>query len=122
MRCTLFIILLALPGHAEEREAFYGTWGTDKQCAREPVKAGGSVLAEPFEIDAEWLKQGQLWCRLDWFPVQLRDGERFSGAFAQCGEDAVRGHVLGMELAGEQLSLRWNVFLKNGPLHRCTTP
>ncbi|MEM8790975.1 MAG: hypothetical protein AAGE80_05125 [Pseudomonadota bacterium] len=122
MRYFLIFLLLSLPAAASERDAFYGTWGTEKQCTRAPVKPGVTVLAEPIEIGEEWLKQGQIWCRLSWFPIQTREGGVFTGAQAQCGEDSVRGYILGMELAEDELMLRWNVQLVNGPLQRCTAP
>ena len=115
----VLLALIALPADAQEREALYGTWGTEKQCTRQPIKPGGTVLAQPFEISDRWLKQGELWCRLDWFPLEQRSDGIFTGAYAHCGEDAVRGYILGMELTGQDLKLRWNVFLSNGPLARC---
>lgn len=115
----LVIALLASPAVADERDAFYGTWGTAQQCARAPIKPGGTVLAEPFEIDAEWLKQGTLWCRLSWVPLQPREDGAFTGAQAQCGEDSLRGYFLRMELVGEALTLRWGLLTQTGPLERC---
>ena len=115
----LFAVLTVLPVFADERRNFYGSWGTAKQCSRLPIKPGGTVLAEPFEIGSEWLRHGSLWCRLNWFPVEPRENGFFSGAFAQCGEDAVRGYLLGMELSRGELTLRWGFPFKNGPLTRC---
>lgn len=116
---ALLIALHALPATADERAAFYGTWGTEKQCARAPIKPGGTVLEEPFEIGAEWLRQGSFWCRLNWFPIEPRGDDVFTAAHAQCGEDSTRDYVLGMELAGGKLKLRWEFPLSNGPLGRC---
>ena len=121
MRYAFLICLLAFPAQAaDEREAFYGTWGTPKQCARETIKPGGTVLAEPFEISSDWLRQGQLWCSLNWYPIETREDGVFSGAFAQCGEDSVRDYALGMKLSGDNLTLRWDFPLSNGPLARCS--
>jgi hypothetical protein len=53
MRLAFLIVLLALqipPALAEDRTVFCETWGTAKQCARQPLKPGGTVLAEPFVI------------------------------------------------------------------------
>ncbi len=122
MRYAFLIALFAFPAVADEREVFHGTWGTPKQCSREPIKPNGTVLAEPFEINAEWLKQGGLWCRLNWFPVEAREDGLFSGANAQCGEDSVRGYVLGMKLSDDNLTLRWGFPFSNGPLQRCVGP
>ena len=120
MRYALILTLMALPAAADDRTSFYGTWGTEKQCARELIKPGGTVQAQPFVIDESWLKQGGLWCRLSWFPVEPRGDGYFTGAHAQCGEDAVRDYRLSMILSGEDLTLRWGFTLSNGPLQRCT--
>ena len=120
MRLAAFITLLALPAHADDRAAFYGTWGTPQQCERVPLKEGGTVLAAPFEIDDTFLKQGTIWCRLAWGPVESRGTETVTSAQAQCGEDNVRHYMLGLELADEALTLRWDFPLSNGPLARCT--
>jgi len=120
MRSALLIALLATSAPGDERAVFYGSWGTPEQCSRLPITPGGTVLAEPFEIDAQWLGHGQLWCRLNWLPIEPRENGYFSGAQAACGEDAVRGHFLGMRLSGDQLTLTWNFGLINGPLKRCT--
>ncbi len=98
---------------------FHGTWGTAKQCSGAPVKPGGTVLAEPFEISSGGLRHGQIWCSFKWFPMQPREDGLFTGAFAQCGEDAVRDYLLRMELSGNHLTLRWGLFQSNGPLARC---
>lgn len=121
MRCAFLIFLLAFPAAAaaDEREVFYGTWGTAEQCARAPLKPGGTVLAEPFEISADWLRQGRFWCRLTWGPMERREDGLFTGAHAQCGEDSVRGYFLGMTLSGDDLTLRWHFPFSNGPLARC---
>jgi len=116
------IVLLAFPvasAAADEREVFYGTWGTEKQCARAPIQDGVDVLAEPFVIDSRWLKQGWHYCSLRWGPIEAREDGFFTGAHAQCGEDSVRGYFLGMDLSGDNLTLRWEFPHSNGPLARC---
>lgn len=123
MRFAFLFVLLTiqiLPAAAGDRDVFFGTWGTEKQCQRHPVKPGGTVRAEPFEIDARWLRQGRLWCRLDWGPVEPRSDGLFTAAFAQCGEDSVRQYLLGLILTGDELTLRWNFPISNGPLKRCS--
>ncbi|WP_299472439.1 hypothetical protein [uncultured Roseibium sp.] len=119
MRHLILIALLATPVHAGERDAFLGTWGTEAQCAGEPLKPGGTVLAAPYEIDRLWLKHGQLWCALRWGPVEATETGNFTVATAQCGEDAVRSYFLGMRRSGEEMTLRWDVFNQVGPLKRC---
>jgi len=104
---------------ADERKIFHDTWGTAQQCARKPIKSGGTVLAQPFEIGAQWLKQGRLWCKLNWGPIEARDGGFFTGANAQCGEDSLRGYFISMRLTNDKLTLRWDFPVSNGPLSRC---
>lgn len=130
MRYVFLMILFTLSAFAfpaaaadsDEREAFYGTWGTENQCARALIKPGGTVTAEPFEINADWLRQGRLWCRLNWFSVETSADGLSSGAHAQCGEDSVRDYSLRIGLSGGDLTLRWNLLLKNGPLKLCPRP
>ncbi|MEM7059770.1 MAG: hypothetical protein AAF557_19465 [Pseudomonadota bacterium] len=119
MRRALLFALLALPAMADDREIFYGTWGTDQQCARAPMIPDGTIRHEPYVIDRDWLQHRQVWCRLDWFPIQSRQDGAFTGARAQCGEDSVRDYTLRMDLAGDALTVRWNPFWAKGPLRRC---
>ncbi|WP_157738936.1 hypothetical protein [Labrenzia sp. VG12] len=122
MRLLILIALLNLPidvAAAEDRRVFFGTWGTAKQCAREPIKPGGTFLAEPYEIGDEWLRQGQLWCLLSWGPIEKRPDGYFSGAHARCGEDTVRQYFLGMVLSDGELTLRWGFPASSGPLRQC---
>ena len=114
-----FFTLLAAPVAADERAVFYGTWGTAEQCSRAPIKPGGSVRAEPFVIDGEWLRQGWFWCSLAWGPMERRANGYFTGAHARCNEDDVRGYFLGLILSGDHLTLRWDFPHSNGPLVRC---
>ena len=104
---------------ANERTALYGTWGTEKQCSGAPIKQGGTVLSAPFVINQQWMQHGQLWCKLNWFPIEKRKNGIFTGARAQCGEDSIRSYSIGMELSGEELVLRWDFPHKNGPLKQC---
>ena len=120
MRAALLSLLLfTAPAAASEREALYGSWGSLAQCAGEPIKPGGTVRAAPFEIGADWLKQGGVWCRLIWGPLERRSEGVFAAAQAHCGEDAVQSYFLTMETKGEALTLRWDFFRANGPLARC---
>lgn len=121
---TFFLSLVVFAGLAasalaDKRAPFYGAWGTAQQCAGALLKPEGTVTAKPFEISAQWLRQGETWCRLSWFPVEARDDGFFSGARAHCGEDGVRDYFLRMSIKGEQLTLRWDLFQANGPLARC---
>ena len=120
MRYALFFLFLSSAAYADDwRTAFYGTWGTPGQCAGELIKPGGSVAYEPFEIDEQWLRHGQLWCQLEWGPLERREDSLFTAATARCGEDSVSGYLLGMIQKDGDLTLRWRPFWVNGPLQRC---
>ncbi len=122
MRYAFLIALLTLfaaPATADQRQAFYGTWGTAQQCARDPIMTGGTVLAEPFKINSDGVRQGPIWCSLKWFPMQTRKDDLFTAAIAQCGEDGIRDFFLRMKLSGGELTLIWSMLRSNGPLARC---
>ncbi len=96
-----------------------GTWGTDAQCSRALILATGTKRAAPFDIQSEWLQNGDVWCRMGWsMQTQTQTGV-IAEAWALCGEDDVRRHHLGLKLDGQLLSLVWNFKIKNGPLKRC---
>lgn len=121
---TLWLATLAAPMSqtkaAESLSQFHGVWGTAKQCNREPIIDGGTRLAEPIEINANWLRQGDIWCQLTWFPVEHRSTQLFTGAFVRCGEDAVRDYLVRMFLKDQQLSLSWDLSAKGDQLERCS--
>lgn len=119
MRLFLAFALFATPAAADDRSAFYGSWGTAKQCMGAPIQASGTVVAAPFEIDDAFLKHGNIWCRLTWSPIEQRDGTLVTGAQALCGEDSVQGYQLGLELSDGVLSLRWGLLQSNRGLGRC---
>ena len=110
------ICLIATPLTAQERAPFLGVWGTPIQCAGDPIRDGGTMRAAPFEITTEWLRNGDTWCALRWFPVK---GARFASTRALCGEDSAMTYRLDMLRQGESLTLIWDEALTNGPLDRC---
>ncbi len=114
-----FLALAALSAEADDRTALYGTWGSPGQCAGDVLVPGGSKRAEPFEIRAGWLRQGDMWCLLSWFPVQPRDDGLFATARARCGEDSVQGYRVDMVLDSDVLTLIWDEGLINDGLARC---
>lgn len=117
---TILIFMITLPIYAEERAPFYGKWGTEKQCARKPIIPNGTFLAEPFEIDSEWLKHGQLWCNLTWYPVGKREnGTLFTNAHARCGEDSVRDYLMRFTLSDNELTISWDLTTQKGQLKQC---
>ena len=116
---TLLLFFAPTDTKADERNVFYGTWGTVKQCSNEPVKQGGTLLSEPIEISRNWFRQGNVWCSLSWGPIENRATGKFAAANAQCGEDTVRVYFLGMELYDSKLTMRWNFAQRSSPLMRC---
>jgi len=119
--CLIVFITFTTAANAtgDLRKNFHGTWGTMKECARAPIKSGGTVLLEPTKIGPRWLKQGKVWCSLDWGPVETRKDGFFTAARAQCGEDSVRSYFLGMKLTGNNLRLRWGFPGLSDLLARC---
>lgn len=119
MRFCLALALFVTSASADERAAFYGTWGTVQQCTQAPIKPGGTVRASPFEINDSFLKHGNIWCRLTWSPVEQRGESLVTGALALCGEDSAQGYRLVMELTEGSLSLRWGFLQINRSLFLC---
>lgn len=122
--CSAAMIATAGGALAAEIADLDGTWGTPAQCARAVLVEGGSKTAEPFELRDGWLKHGQTWCALTWFPAQRHaDGGFFAAARATCGEDSQRNYGLGFRLSvsggNETLKIIWDEALINGPLARC---
>ena len=113
------LVLFAPPAVADPRAELYGTWGTEGHCARSTILPGGTARWEPYEIRPGWLRHGQVWCRLTWFPVSVRENGVFTGAHAVCGEDMVRTYNMRMVLEDEILTLKWDIFQATEPLGRC---
>ncbi len=112
-------LLAAAPAHAEGRDALYGLWGDARQCARQPIVAGATLRAEPFEIGPGWLRHGAIWCRLTWFPAEPRGDGLYVSTRALCGEDSAQSYRLDFALAGGTLTMIWDESVANGPLQRC---
>lgn len=116
---ALLLAVAAAPADAGP-EAIYGTWGSAAQCIGAPSIAGGTRRAAPVEISESWLRQGEIWCRLDWFDTGAAGVSRgYFAARALCGEDAARDHALGAHFDGSTLTLIWNQEWIDGPLQRC---
>ena len=116
---ALSLMLLSGPVQADDRVVLYGVWGTAAQCAERAIIPGGTKRAAPFELRPGWLRHGDLWCRLTWFPALPRNDGVFVATQALCGEDSVRAYRLDFDLSGQDLRLIWEERLINGPLQRC---
>lgn len=124
MRSTLLalLVLLALPATAQTAppaEAVLGVWGDAARCEGDLLIEGGTKRAAPFEIGPDWLRHGEVWCKLGWFPGSPRNDGIFVTAQALCGEDSVQPYRLDMDLSGSELTLIWDEALINGPFGRC---
>ena len=104
---------------ASELNPLFGVWGSETQCSRALITPKGTKFASPFEISTDWLGHGDVWCRLTWRSTDSTPNGVTAFAHALCGEDTVRDFQIKFNLEGEQLSLVWNIFHKNGPLQRC---
>jgi len=116
-RLALIGLFLTTPAIAEDLQSLYGQWGTEKQCARALITPKGTKKAAPFDIQSDWLGHGDVWCRINWLST---DPTRVVMAHALCGEDNVQGYRINFILDGSELTLVWNLQLRNGPLMRCS--
>ena len=121
MRLFTVLSMMFFPwaGLAEGHQALFGAWGTKAQCAGDLLIEGGSVRAAPMEISEGWLKHGDIWCGLTWFPVQLRPDGVFASTSALCGEDSQRSYRVDLVLAGDELRVVWDEAWVIGPLGGC---
>lgn len=120
---TLLVIAPASAQSERGLDLVFGTWGTQNQCDHDPIKAGGTLLAQPFEFSGDWLRHGSVWCHLKWFDPDIRENGIFVVSKATCGEDARRRYNLGILLDNSvepvELTLFWDEDVINGPLLRC---
>ena len=121
MRTFLILLLFATLVQADDKEVLYGEWGTEAQCARLPIIPEGTKLAAPYEIKPDWLRHGEVWCRVNWSNASSESNGLFIAARGQCGEDAVRDYRINFRLRADKLTLTWNEWHKVGPLMRCET-
>ena len=99
--------------------ALLGSWGNAAQCAR--LAAGGSDNPGlmPYQISADWLRQGFLYCYLAWRGQTRVDGETRYFADASCGEDDLRDYRLTLELRDRRLQIRWSEDFTTAALEAC---
>ena len=116
---SIALVLFIAPAHANDKEPLYGKWGTEAQCAGELITPKGTKRASPFDFQSQWLRNGEVWCRMNWGVVDKTEGGLFTVAQGQCGEDSVRGYNINFRLVGDELTLVWNLWHKVGPLMRC---
>ena len=121
MRTLLILLFSSTLVQAAGHESLYGVWGTEAQCAREPIIPNGTKLSAPFEIKPDWLGHGEVWCRLIWNKTSSESNGLFVAARGLCGEDSVRGYRINFRLKGDKLSVSWNEWHKVGPLMRCAS-
>ena len=96
-----------------------GTWGTAAQCGE--LAAGGSDNPGlmPYQISADWIRQGFLYCSMSWRGETRIDGEPRYFADASCGEDDLRDYRLTLELRDNRLKIRWSDDFTTAALEAC---
>ena len=96
-----------------------GTWGTEAQCGE--LAAGGSdnPARMPYEINADWIRQGFLFCSLAWRGETRIDGKSRYFADASCGEDDLRDYRVTLELRDRRLRIRWSADFTTAALEAC---
>jgi len=101
------------------QDALHGLWGNEAQCSRALITPKGTKRASPFDIRADWLGHGDVWCRLIWSSVVPSQQGMVAIAKGLCGEDAVRDYQIRFNLVADELTIIWNMQHRNGPLYRC---
>ena len=99
--------------------ALLGAWGSAAQCAK--LAAGGSDNPGlmPYQISADWIRQGFLYCSLSWRGQTRVEGENRYFADASCGEDDLRDYRLTLELRDRRLHIRWSEDFTTRALEAC---
>ena len=115
---VLIALFVTAPAFTADLDSLFGQWGTEQQCLQALITPKGTKRAAPFNIQADWLGHGDVWCRLNWLTT---DPDQVAMAHALCGEDNVQGYRINFILKGSELTLVWNLQLRNGPLMRCTS-
>jgi len=118
---VLFVLFCFAPQVcAEDVQPLLGLWGTETQCEGSLITPKGTKRATPFDVRPDWLGNGDVWCRLNWWSVYpLESNSMTATAIAVCGEDIERDYKIRFNLDGETLTIIWDLELQNGPLMRC---
>ena len=99
--------------------AVYGTWGTAAQCAHPRDDSTGIAHMQPYEISAQWIRQGWFHCYLTWLGQSNGDGGLEALALAQCGEDLLRDYRIVLSLREERLQIHWSADYSTPELRVC---
>ncbi|MDU8926905.1 hypothetical protein RXV86_05875 [Alisedimentitalea sp. MJ-SS2] len=126
---TLGFVAVLVPGalvsEPFETPELIGIWGDDISCAGKPLIEGGSRSSATVEIKPGWIRNGEVWCLMDWSAPQHREEGFFINAHARCGEDAQRAWSLGFafqrgtDASEDELILLWGDTLIQGQYRRC---
>lgn len=99
--------------------ALLGAWGTTSQCAAHRAGNSDDPRLFPYEISRDWIKQGMIYCYLQWLDhYQIDDGSE-SLAVAQCGEDNVVDYRVVLQLNSDRLRIRWSSDFTTRALESC---
>lgn len=100
-------------------EALFGTWGSPAQCEAHRSGEIDNPALYPTQISGEWIRQGMIYCYLQWRDQSPGLSGLQAIADAQCGEDTLREYRLVLELQHETLRIHWSSDFSTAGLQRC---
>lgn len=108
------------PGAGADAPAqLLATWGTAAQCAARESGSDDNSTGSPFTLTEEWIRQGPIYCYLNWQAHTPVESGSETLAFAQCGEDTLREYRLQLLLVQDRLRIRWSDDYTTPLLQRC---
>lgn len=110
--------LQPLPESATAPALLLGVWGSARQCTAYHSGNNQPGLL-PYHINAEWLRQGTVYCYLSWRGQNDVAGVIEAFALAQCGEDDLREYQLALQLRAGSLRIRWSADYTTPELQAC---
>ncbi len=103
----------------EAPQSLRGTWGSAEQCAAHRNDKNDNPRLNPYLIDNEWIRQGNIYCYLSWHDEQRDSNGLLAHALAQCGEDSLREYRLLLHLKQDKLRIRWSDDFTTRALEAC---
>ena len=100
-------------------KALFGTWGSPAQCEAHRSGDFENPALYPTQISQEWIRQGLIYCYLQWRDQSPATSGIQAIADAQCGEDTLREYRLVLELQNETLRIHWSADFSTPDLQMC---